>query len=65
MTSVNLTDIGVQDSEDPEGWHYKTIYIIEAVLIRASNRVIFFWTRVRRITGPKPTGPGPSPGPET
>ena len=35
------------------------------VTARASNRVIFFWIRVRRISGPKLTGPGPSPGPET
>ena len=33
MTSVNLTDISAQDSEDPDGWNYKTIYFIEAVLI--------------------------------
>ena len=32
---------------------------------RASNQVIFFWTRVQRISGPKLTGPGPSPGPDT
>ena len=33
MTSVNLTDISAQDTEDPEGWNYKTLYSIEAVLI--------------------------------
>ena len=33
MTSVNLTDISAQVTEDPEGWNYKTLYSIEAVLI--------------------------------
>ena len=53
MTSVNLTDISVQDSEDPEGWNYRTIYSIEAVLILGTfitiSCIIVFFTFLKKL----------------
>ena len=53
MTSVNLTDISAQDTEDPEGWNYRTIYSIEAVLILGTfitiSCIIVFFTFLKKL----------------
>ena len=53
MTSVNLTDISAQDSDDPEEWNYRTIYSIEAVLILGTiitiGCIIVFVTFLKKL----------------
>ena len=53
MTSVNLTDISAQDSDDPEEWTYRTIYSIEAVLILGTiitiGCIIVFVTFLKKL----------------